>query len=214
MNGMALRGRKQPVAIAAVLALAALAGVFTLGFASPAPADDNLNNLQCRGSLGKGEPSADDPEATQVKYSFSCNGPITGFQIQPQLPVTGFETEVFGFDTATKSVVGPDLFSCNGTLPGYGVNCVGTYGKNNSQRAEYLTGQFAIEGDLCDEPRVDALLTVVTAGVNGANPTTAIAGPFDLGRPHGCAGVKFRGKFNSTLRIPKDDAGDTPAEIN
>jgi len=39
--------------------------------------------------------------------------------------------------------------------------------------------------------------------------TTAVAGPFDLGRPRGCKASKFSGK----TRIPKQGS-DTPAEAS
>ena len=128
---------------------------------------------------------------------FACSGPITGYQIQPQIPAQSIDTEVFALDRATKQVVATDSFSCSGIIPSYGINCVGVYGGNY----EIVSGQFSIDPKLCAEPRVDPLLTVVyaTATATGA-VTQAIAGPFDLGRPHGCPKSSRNGKW----RIPKE----------
>ena len=52
---------------------------------------------------------------------------------------------------------------------------------------ETVTGQFAIGTKLCQEPRVDPLLTVTYAYLEKGVVTQAISGPFDLGRPTGCA---------------------------
>jgi hypothetical protein len=46
---------------------------------------------------------------------------------------------------------------------------------------------FTIHGDVCAEPRVDPLLMVTYASVTSGKATQYIAGPFDLGRPRGCA---------------------------
>jgi hypothetical protein len=61
--------------------------------------------------------------------------------------------------------------------------------------------QFSIDPKLCDEPRVDPLLTVVYATKNAAGSVVqAIAGPFDLGRPRGCPKSADNGKW----RIPQE----------
>jgi hypothetical protein len=132
-----------------------------------------------------------------VKYVFACSGLITGYQIQPQIPAQSIETEVFALDNATKQVVPTDSFSCSGTIPSYGINCVGTYAGNY----EIVSGQFSIDPKLCAEPRVDPLLTVVYATKNASGAVVqAMAGPFDLGRPHGCPKSAGNGKW----RIPKE----------
>ena len=213
-----IRGRWLAVGMAAVAALAA-ALVLLLAHSAPAPADVNLNNLDCRGHVQKGSPAKDETGSPQVKYVFACNGPITGFQIQPNVEVQGYETEVFGIDAKTQAVVPTDSFSCNGDLPGYGINCVGNAGFLDNKLQTYdpsqksyvqIPGQFSITGDICAEPRVDPLLTVVTA-VKNSDGTVAqkIAGPFDLGRPSksGCKASASSGK----IRIPStgpDTSGD------
>jgi hypothetical protein len=123
-------------------------------------------------------------------------GPITGYQIQPQVPATSIDTEVFALDRTTKQVVPTDSFSCQGDIPSYGINCVGTYGGNY----EVVSAQFSIDPKLCAEPRVDPLLTVMYATRTATGVTQAIAGPFDLGRPRGCPKSAQNGKW----RIPQE----------
>ncbi len=194
-------GRRLPIALFVLAALAILA--IGLGRSSSAPAATNPNNYDCRGGIEKGEVDAETGE-TEVRYIFACNGPITGFQVQPQIEATGYDTEVFGQDAVTKQVDGAnDAFSCNGDIPGYGINCVGKY-KGGYDRVE---GKFTIDGDICTEPRVDPLLTVTYATTNAAGAVVqSISGPYDLGRPRksGCKATKFSGK----TRIPRETSED------
>lgn len=195
MNIAATSLRRKLLLAALAALLIAGASLLLLHNGSPALADQNANNTDCRGHVQKGAASPDDPDATQVKYVFACSGPITGYQIQPQVPAQSIETEVFATDRTTKQVVPTDSFSCQGEIPSYGINCVGTYQGNY----EVVTGQFSIDPKLCDEPRVDPLLTVVYATKNASGAVVqAIAGPFDLGRPHGCPKSPQNGKW----RIP------------
>jgi hypothetical protein len=188
--------RKALIAALAALLVAGASLLLLLNGAKPATADQNPNNTDCRGHVEKGEPSPDDPTATQVKYVFACSGPITGYQIQPQVPGQSIDTEVFALDRTTNQVVPTDSFSCQGDVPAYGINCVGTYQGNY----EIVSGQFSIDPKLCDEPRVDPLLTVVYAVRTSTGVTQAIAGPFDLGRPRGCPKSAQNGKW----RIPQE----------
>jgi hypothetical protein len=188
--------RKALLAALAALLVAGASLLLLLNGTKPASADQNANNTDCRGHVEKGAPSPDDPSATQVKYVFACSGPITGYQIQPQVPAQSIDTEVFALDGTTKQVVPTDSFSCQGEIPSYGINCVGTYGG----KYEIVSGQFSIDPKLCDEPRVDPLLTVVYAVRTATGVTQAIAGPFDLGRPHGCPKSAQNGKW----RIPQE----------
>jgi hypothetical protein len=187
-------------ALLAALAVLVVAGasllLLLLNGTRPASADQNANNTDCRGHVEKGAPSPDDPKATQVMYVFACSGPITGYQIQPQVPAQSIDTEVFALDRTTKQVVPTDSFSCQGEIPSYGINCVGVYGGNY----ETVSGQFSIDPKLCDEPRVNPLLTVMYATKSSTGAVAqAIAGPFDLGRPRGCPKSAGNGKW----RIPQ-----------
>jgi hypothetical protein len=142
--------------------------------------ETNPNNDSCLGSIAAGQPEAGSEEQ-QVQYTFYCNGPITGYQLQAQIPVTGVEGQPLASSIATgKSLT--DTFSCSGEIPGYALNCVGLA----KTGYETITGQFSIGSKLCAEPRVDPLLTVTYAYLEKGVVTQAISGPFDLGRPTGC----------------------------
>jgi len=142
-------------------------------------------------------------EEQQVKYHFYCDGPITGYQIQAQIPVTGIEAAPLVVSPLAKPVT--DTFSCSGEFPGIAANCVGL------AKAPYesITGQFAIGAKICAEPRVDPLLTVTYAYLEKGAITQSIAGPFDLGRPTGCPADKYSGSTRLTpkLNIKKKHKG-------
>jgi hypothetical protein len=180
----------------AVLAALTAAVVLLNHSAPPAPADQNPNNTLCKGHVTKGKADPDDPTSGVVEYSFACSQAITGYSILPDKAATAFETEVFGVDPATKEIAATDAFSCNGSQPGWGVNCTGTTTGNWHS----ITSKFDIDGDVCAEPRVDPLLVVTYASVTGGKATQYIAGPFDLGRPRGCPKSARGGK----TRIPAD----------
>jgi hypothetical protein len=149
--------------------------------ASASYADDNANNYACSGHTSAGAPQ-DGVEGTQVKYSFGCNGPILGFQIASNVEVQSFDTDDIVLDQQGAAVT-TDSFTCNAFLPTWGLNCIGIYSGGMNR----VIGQFAIAGKLCDEPRVDPLLTVVYATADAKGKVTQyISGPYDLGRPHGC----------------------------
>lgn len=173
--------------------LAAIVGVALL-LASPALSqaeESNPNNYNCLGSTSAGQPEAGSEEQ-QVQYSFYCNGPITGYQVQSQIPVTGVSSppEVTDLNKAALR----DTFSCSGEVPGWAANCVGAA----KAGYEIVTGQFAIGTKLCTEPRVDPLLTVTYAYLEKGVITQAISGPYDLGRPKDCKTDAYSGfsRFN------------------
>jgi hypothetical protein len=174
--------------------LAAIVGAGALLLASPAMSqaeESNPNNTNCLGSTAAGPPEAGSEEQ-QVQYTFYCNGPITGYQVQSQIPVTGVSSppEVANLEKTLLK----DTFSCSGEVPGWAANCVGLA----KAGYETITGQFAIGTKLCAEPRVDPLLTVTYAYLEKGVITQAIAGPYDLGRPKGCKADAFSGlnRFN------------------
>jgi hypothetical protein len=140
----------------------------------------NPNNYSCYGSIAAGTPEPGSEEQ-QVAYSFHCNGPITGYQLQSQIPVTGVGASPLVSNIPTGKPV-TDSFSCSSEVPGYAVNCIGA----TKFWYETIAGQFAIGTKICAEPRVDPLLTVTYAYLEKGVITQAISGPFDLGRPTGC----------------------------
>jgi hypothetical protein len=148
--------------------------------------ETNPNNSSCLGSLAAGTPEVGSDEQ-QVRYTFYCTSPITGYQLQAQVPLTGVQSPplVTAGGTPLGTPAGiplTDAFSCSGEVPGYAVNCVGS----TKTGYETITGQFAIGTKLCAEPRVDPLLTVTDAYLEKGVITQAISGPIDLGRPKGC----------------------------
>jgi hypothetical protein len=149
--------------------------------------ETNPNNYSCFGSLSAGKPEAGSEEQ-QVAYAFHCSDPITGYQLQSQIPVTGVEAAPLVTNIPSGTPVN-DTFSCSSEIPGYADNCVGA----TKSAYETIAGQFAIGTKLCAEPRVDALLTVTYAYLEKGVPTQAISGPFDLGRPSGCKPDAYSG---------------------
>jgi hypothetical protein len=179
--------------------LAAIVGAGALLLATPAlsnAAEVNPNEYTCVGLTQAGQPELGSEE-TQVGYTFYCDGPITGYQLQSQVPLTGIQSPPALSDLVTKTPLN-DTFSCSGEIPGYSVNCVGA-AKAGYER---VTGQFAIGTKLCAEPRVDPLLTVVFASVEKTTVTQAISGPFDLGRPKGCPADSLSGSTRLNPRPP------------
>jgi hypothetical protein len=184
--------------------LAAIVGAGALSLASPALSqaeESNPNNYSCLGGVVAGQPEPGSEEQ-QVEYAFYCDGPITGYQVQSQIPITGVSSppQVFNLE---KNLV-PDTFSCSGEIPGWAANCVG------STKAGYekITGQFAIGTKICAEPRVDPLLTVTYAYLEKGVITQAISGPYDLGRPKGCKTDAYSGfsRFNPKPLVTKKPA--------
>lgn len=183
---MPLRGRL--ARRAALLAL--LAG----GLALPNAAQANTNNTECRGSLKAGEKSAD--YENPISYRVACSNYITSYSIiLPGRSITAIETEVFGSDATSGDVIPTDSFSCNGALPGWGINCVGTYGG----KYNVLSALVDVAGSACAS-NTDAYLVVsyseyaknadgspkMSSGLPAA-PTISTAGPFDMGKVKGCA---------------------------
>ena len=75
----------------ATLWLLAIVGCLALLLVAPAISradESNPNNLNCLGSIAKGE-AEEEAVGNAVAYSFYCNGPITGYQLQSQVPLAG-----------------------------------------------------------------------------------------------------------------------------
>jgi hypothetical protein len=161
-------------------------------------ASDDPNNYSCFGHIQKGVAESGVP-GTEVKYQFSCDGPITGYQLETE------PHQIQYFDQAPVVALHgvastTDNFSCSAFVPGVQINCTGL----TSLPFEVITGQFVVAGkSICTEPRVDPVLTVTdataTATIGGtktaptatATVTQYISGPYDLGRPEGCKGDAY-----------------------
>jgi hypothetical protein len=158
--------------------------------APTAPTGSNPNNYECQGQLSAGKHEGESkPEGTPIQYAFKCDGQITGYQVQTQVPITSIQGQPTVTNYQNQPL--PEAFSCSGAFPGYAVNCVGATTKEAYER---ITGQFEIGWKLCTEPRVDALLTVTYAYLEKSVIMQAIAGPFDLSRPQGCPRTPQSGK--------------------
>jgi hypothetical protein len=161
-------------------------------------ASDDPNNYTCFGNIRKGV-AEQGVTGTQVEYQFSCDGPITGYQLQTEPhQIQYFDQSPLVELNGVPSIT--DSFSCSAFVPGVQINCAGS----TSAAFEVITGQFVIAGkSLCTEPRVDPILTVTqatatatvggtkTAPIASATLTQYISGPYDLGRPWGCKGDKY-----------------------
>lgn len=195
----------RPSLIAALAATTVAGFAFLLvGHATTAPADFN-DNTTCWGKTEPGEADPGDPSAVAVKYTIQCDGKIGGYSINtaPERQVTGVETEVF-VTNGNGDVVGTDSFSCNGTFPGYGVNCVSPAGAEYKTPGNFITGTFYVDRDICKEPRLDPIVTVAYAANNTATPpkiVQSLAGPFDLGQSATCPKPKSW-KKHTRRKIP------------
>jgi hypothetical protein len=197
----------RPVHHRASARLGAILGsiVLSLAIASPAVADEeagkegSANGLNCLGHISAGAPELGNSEQ-QVRYTFYCDGPITGYSLESNVPLTGYGPQpVVAND---KPEVLSDTFSCGGELPGWADNCVGA----TKLGWENVTGQFSIGARLCAEPRVDPLLTVTDIYLEKGVPTQGISGPFDLGRPLHCPKSKT---YPGGTRLEPSTSGQT-----
>jgi hypothetical protein len=151
-------------------AIAALA-LLTVGLLA-LPAGASASNATCRGHINAGK--ADDVNDNPVDYTFACSDAITAYTIVSDVAVQGFEPEVQVFDKA-GSILNSDSFNCEGDVPGLGVSCKGVYGAD--QRV--VKGNYDLSRAVCAAGRTHPLLVITDA-------KGSMAGPVDLGRPHGC----------------------------
>jgi hypothetical protein len=176
----------------ASLWLGAILGSIVLSLAIVASAhaeagvEGSPNDLNCIGHISVGTPELGSEEQ-QVRYTFYCDGPITGYQLETNVPVSGFEASPLVTNTNNEAL--SDTFSCGGELPGWADNCEGS----TKSGWETITGQFSIGTPLCKEPRVDPLLSVTDIYTEKGVATQAISGPFDLGRPLHCPTAGYTG---------------------
>lgn len=181
-----LTSRPRTALALGALALAGFVLMFALE-ATKAPADFN-DNTTCWGKIEKGAPDPDDPSAIGIKYTVQCDGKITGYSLAtaPERQVTGVETEVF-VTNGNGDVVPTDSFSCNGSFPGYGINCVSPPGGDYRTPGNFIVGEFYVDKGRCKEARLDPILTVSYASVDSKNRAVqSLAGPFDLGQAVDC----------------------------
>jgi len=210
LNNVSLNPRRVfliGVALAALVA-GTLALISSLG-AQSSRADVNDNQITCKGFVHSGEADANDPDLYQAEYRIRCDQAITGYSLFiGAQQVQTLETEVFP-QYADGSPVAADSFSCNGDLPGNGVNCVGKYSDLNG----IITGKFATDQPLCTAgKRIEPILTVAKASVSSANAAVlAISGPVSLGQPSDCKGKKNKPKTPPLMPVPTADTPEVGA---
>lgn len=208
MNNISLNPRRVLLIGVALAALVAgtLALISSLG-AQPSRAAVNDNQITCKGFVHSGEVDDANPDLYQAEYRIRCNQAITGYSLFiGAQQVQALETEVFP-QLADGSPVSTDSFSCNGDLPGNGVNCVGKY----SDLSGIITGKFATEQPICAAGhRIEPILTVAKASVSSANAAVlAISGPFTLGQPSDCKGKKNKPRTMPLMARPTEDTVET-----
>jgi hypothetical protein len=134
------------------------------------------NDYTCTGHIAHGSVEQGVP-GTEVRYWFSCDGPITSYQIEtePHQIEYADASPVVQIGTAT-AVGAADGFECQGIFPGVAIDCTSPSGLvGTSYAGEQITGQFTIAGSLGTEPRLDPILTVTDATATGT--ATAAATP-------------------------------------
>jgi hypothetical protein len=163
----------------------------------------NDNHITCKGFVKSAEANPDDPDLFQAQYRIRCDAAITGYSLfVGAQQVEQIETETVPL-FADGSVVAADAFSCNGDLPGNGVNCVGKY----SDTSGIITGTFAVAQPLCTAgKRIEPILTVAKASVSSANAAVlAISGPVSLGQPSDCKGKKNKPRTMPLMPKPEPE---------
>jgi hypothetical protein len=184
--------------LGAILSSIALSpAALTTAHADETGAEGSPNSYNCLGHISGGAPEVGSSEQ-QVRYTFYCNGPITGYQLETNVPQTGFGASPLVTNSAGKVL--SDTFSCGGELPGWADNCVGSA----KLGWETVTGELSIGTSLCAEPRIDPVLTVTDIYLEKGLPTQAISGPFDLGRPLHCPTSAYKGgtRLNPVTSLP------------
>ena len=149
------------------------------------PGAASAATFDCKGHIKSG--TVTDDFENPIDYKFACTGRIVGFMIVTDREIDAFDTELEVHDSKGV-IVASDGFACEGDFPGFGVGCLGVYGANN-----LVEGTISLSSQKpCDEPRVAPKLVVVAenidvvTGLPTKNSLGSMAGPFDLGRPHGC----------------------------
>jgi hypothetical protein len=161
-------------------------------------ATDDPNNYTCFGHIEKGVAESG-VTGTQVEYQFSCDGPITGYQLETEPhQVQYFDQSPLVALNGVPSIT--DSFSCSAFVPGVQINCAG-------QPRRRIRGDHRAVRDRRQEP-----LHRASAGSDPdrhrrdrdgdarrhqdrshrqRHGHAVHLGPYDLGRPWGCKGDSY-----------------------
>ncbi len=92
-----------PLAARAILGSIALSmAIVASAHAEAVAIEGSPNDLNCSGHISAGTPELGSEEL-QVRYTFYCNGPITGYQLETNMPVNGFEASPLVTNTQEPS---------------------------------------------------------------------------------------------------------------
>jgi hypothetical protein len=126
---------------------------------------------------------------TGVGYQFTCREPVKAFSLTTSVRLSAFDVaaDVFDPDAIGGAIRGDDRFSeCEGSIPSYGFTC-GT--GQNTGLGRFTRAGFDTEASPCARDRsghVALQAWIVVQNVNNGR----LSGPFDLGKPKGCAPAK------------------------
>ena len=136
----------------------------------------------CYGNI---KPIAATPERdTGVTYEFTCREPVKAFNVTTTSSLSAFDVsaDVFDPEASGGAIRGDDRFGeCEGGIPSFGFSCAGV----NSGFGRFTRAGFDTESDPCGRDATNHIAlkaSLVVAGANGK-----LAGPFNLGKPKGCA---------------------------
>jgi hypothetical protein len=109
--------------------------------------------LGCVGGLSLATPTSTDPHLTN--YSFHCNGQVTAYSIVVSRPGQAYD-ELDDF-TNTANVIDPNTgqlsttesFSCQGAIPGSGINCQIAAPATYADTFALIQGQFDTTTPFC-----------------------------------------------------------------
>jgi hypothetical protein len=192
--------------------------------AAPPPPQAGTN---CGGQLKPdpaASPTADEPNL--LDYSFYCDGNITAYTLVVNRTMFDFET-VDDFSTvatvvdSTGAVVSTEGFTCEGSLPGPGINCSPPAAGGIMSAGHHAQGNFDTADPYCanipkgskpgTQPELQAMVQLVVTDASGAQD-----GPFRLGIVPACKPVhvvkpkpkpKCKKKKNGKCPAPKGKKG-------
>jgi hypothetical protein len=196
-----------------------LAAFMLLAWAVPGGAATTVtpeSATNCGGSLRRA-PTSDEPNT--LSYKFNCDGGITAYTIIASRGPSDLSTiDDFSPNSLAYGTSGVDSkvsFTCEGSIPGNGVNC-NTGGSSYLQSPEFVEGTFDTTDPYCGTVPTKATTKATTKASSKAEPqavvqlivsdvTGAEDGPFRLNLKPACKAqhatkksVKHRRKHKST----------------
>ena len=154
--------------------------------------------VNCQGTLAKAKATVDDANLTG--YAFSCNGDIQSYSVIVNRQLNDFSTlddfspSASVLDATKKIPSSTQAVSCEGIVPGNGVNCFagGSATPAVVSAGQWIEGTFDTTDPFCGKPAKNAksvaepqaLVQLVVTDVTGAQ-----WGPFRLSLKPACPAV-------------------------